>query len=589
MTKALYRVLRPKNWSDVIDKDLIVEILQNQVKNGTTSHGYLFCGMRGTGKTSCAKILARAVNCLNPKDGEPCNCCKNCVEILNDRAVDVLELDAASNNGVDNIRELKELGVYPPTSLKKKVYIIDEAHMLSNSAFNALLKILEEPPEHLIFILATTEPDKIPDTVKSRLQRFDFHGIRRAAIENNLKKIANDLNEDIESGVFEIISENSGGSMRDALSMLDQLISIPNRPITEEIVTGLLGITGVGEVSKLLKYIFSFDSLNVLKEAHSLTKKGRSEEKLLYVLMKACRDLYEFKLVGETLDLRLSDEVKKLADIVPSSRLLDLIEGFRNILNEINYAFDESLLFQLGLLELSRDKSDMVVVPRKEVLSLEKLLMSNGVSLTEVKPNKSSSLEDGKIDSVEIKKDESLNFDNSINEDNSINDDNAINEGGAINIVSNDIENKSDLKSDLIDEKINTQCEDLEAFSSEDETLIEESHVKDDDIGEAHNDSSDFCLENEEGKELFDKIVEIRPIVSVAGNDCHFKLEGKKFTITPKSTAINNRVFLTNKENIIKCTKEILGEDAQVDIKEVDPKMKLLKDFFGDKLEISKN
>lgn len=586
MTKALYRVLRPKNWSDVIDKDLIVEILQNQVKNNTTSHGYLFCGMRGTGKTSCAKILARAVNCLNPHDGEPCNECKNCVEILNDRAVDVLELDAASNNGVDNIRELKELGVYPPTSLKKKVYIIDEAHMLSNSAFNALLKILEEPPEHLIFILATTEPDKIPDTVKSRLQRFDFHGIRRDAIEDNLKKISNDLNEEITDGVFEIISENAGGSMRDALSMLDQLLSIPNRPITEEIVTGLLGITGAGEVGELLKYIFSYDSLNVLNECESLTKKGRSEEKLLYVLMKACRDLYEYKLVGVDSSIRLPGEIKNLSDIVESSRLLDLIEGFRKILNEINYAFDESLLFQLGLLELSRNKKDTVVVPRKEVLSLEKLL-KNAASFSATSVNSSSDLKSddskGEFICSEVK-DDSIKADAKKNLDKS-------HDFNEAEVYGEDCDDKSEELNEADETNSNSSLLAGDKEESKDEPKEAQEEVEGE-PQEEHKEvieDDDSILENEEGKKLFDDIIHLRPILVVTKDDLHLKLEGNKFTITPKSTAINNDVFFKNKDNIVKHTKEILGPDAVVDIKEVDPKMRLLKDFFGDKLEIKRN
>ena len=216
MRKALYRTLRPLQFKDVIDKDMIVTVLKNQIKTGNISHGYLFCGSRGTGKTSCAKIFSRAVNCLDPMDGEPCNKCKICIEILEERAVDVLELDAASNNGVDNIRELRTMGVYPPNNLKKKVYIIDEAHMLSNSAFNALLKILEEPPSHLIFILATTDPDKIPDTVRSRLQRFDFNTINKLAIEKGLNHAVDILKEEVEPDVIKLIANESKGSMRDA-------------------------------------------------------------------------------------------------------------------------------------------------------------------------------------------------------------------------------------------------------------------------------------------------------------------------------------------------------------------------------------
>ena len=373
MTKALYRVLRPKKWSEVVDKDLIVEVLRNQVKNDSVSHGYLFCGLRGTGKTSCAKILARAVNCLNPHDGEPCNECENCKAILEDRAVDVLELDAASNNGVDNIRELKELGVYPPTTLKKKVYIIDEAHMLSNSAFNALLKILEEPPKHLIFILATTEPEKLPDTVKSRLQRFDFHGISKDKLEESLKTAANGLNEEVSEEVFGIIADNAGGSMRDALSMLDQLLSIPIRPITPEIISTLLGFTGIDEIAPLLTDILNHDVLGVMSETTYIMKRGRSGEKTLYALMKACRDLYLVKM-GETdgLSTKRKEVLSKISDYVDENRILDLIESFRKLIDGINYAYDEALMFQMGLVEIARNRAISTSVPNTKDVKIPK-------------------------------------------------------------------------------------------------------------------------------------------------------------------------------------------------------------------------
>ena len=354
MKKALYRVLRPMTFAEVIDKDIITSVLKNQIKNQATSHGYLFCGTHGTGKTSVAKIFSRAVNCLNPIDGEPCNKCKNCLEILEDRSVDVLELDAASNNGVDNIRELKSMGVYPPSNLKKKVYIIDEAHMLSNSAFNALLKILEEPPEHLIFILATTDPDKLPDTVKSRVQRFDFHTISKRAIELALKNAAVKLNEDIDDSVFKLIANESRGSMRDALSALDQVLGLPQRPIGEKEAVELLGLTGIYELMPLVRSMINFDYMGVLKETDQLEDLGRSPEKLIYSLMQIFRDLYVLKIDGDA-DVLNKEEYFKIINMVEVPAILNILERLRLILNDITNAYDRFMVFQIGLLGIVKD------------------------------------------------------------------------------------------------------------------------------------------------------------------------------------------------------------------------------------------
>lgn len=354
MKKALYRVLRPRTFAEVIDKDIITSVLKNQIKNQATSHGYLFCGTHGTGKTSVAKIFSRAVNCLNPIDGEPCNKCKNCLEILEERSVDVLELDAASNNGVDNIRELKSMGVYPPTNLKKKVYIIDEAHMLSNSAFNALLKILEEPPEHLIFILATTDPDKLPDTVKSRVQRFDFHTISKRAIEKALKNAAVKLNEDIDDSVFKLIANESRGSMRDALSALDQVLGLPQRPIGEKEAVELLGLTGIYELMPLVSAMINFDYMGVLKETDQLEDLGRSPEKLIYSLMQIFRDLYVLK-IDQDADVLNKEEYFKIINQIEVPAILNILERLRLILNDITNAYDRFMVFQIGLLGIVKD------------------------------------------------------------------------------------------------------------------------------------------------------------------------------------------------------------------------------------------
>lgn len=375
MKKALYRVLRPKTFSEVIDKEIIVSVLKNQINTNSVSHGYLFCGTRGTGKTSVAKIFSRAVNCLNLIDGEPCNKCKNCLEILEERSVDVLELDAASNNGVDNIRELKTMGVYPPSNLKKKVYIIDEAHMLSNSAFNALLKILEEPPEHLIFILATTDPDKLPDTVKSRVQRFDFHTISKTAIEKAVRNTVEKLDEQVEDTVLKLIANESRGSMRDALSALDQLLSLPNRPIKERDAVELLGVTGIYELMPLVKALTHFDYKGVIDATDELEEMGRNPEKLIYSLMEIFRDLYLLK-IDENFDVLNKEEYIKIIDEISIPAILNILEKIRLLLNDITNAFDKSLVFQIGMLGIVKDdyiqqsNFQSVAIPKKRTVTV---------------------------------------------------------------------------------------------------------------------------------------------------------------------------------------------------------------------------
>ena len=222
MYQALYRKWRPRTFDDVVGQKHITDTLKNQVQTGRLSHAYLFIGTRGTGKTTCAKILARAVNCEHPVNGNPCNCCPSCLGIESGAILDVVELDAASNNGVDNVRELREEAVFSPAAVKKRVYIIDEVHMLSVSAFNALLKILEEPPEHLMFILATTELNKVPATIISRCQRHSFRRIDTSTTAKRLYEIAQRENFQLEPDAAELLGRLADGSMRDGLSLLDQ-------------------------------------------------------------------------------------------------------------------------------------------------------------------------------------------------------------------------------------------------------------------------------------------------------------------------------------------------------------------------------
>ena len=269
MHKALYRAYRPQNFEDVVGQEHIIRTLKNQIENNNVGHAYLFSGTRGTGKTSTAKIFARAVNCENSTNQEPCNECEVCKDILNDNIMDVVEIDAASNNSVDDIRELRENVKYSPTKAKYKVYIIDEVHMLSQGAFNALLKTLEEPPSYIIFILATTEPHKIPATILSRCQRFDFKRVTVKDMTARMQKICNEENIVVEDKALNLVARNSQGALRDALSILDQCISFGDNKIEYKDVVELLGTVNVEQLFELAKCIIEQDtrqSLQILNE-----------------------------------------------------------------------------------------------------------------------------------------------------------------------------------------------------------------------------------------------------------------------------------------------------------------------------------
>ena len=260
MHKALYRAYRPQNFEDVVGQQHIIRTLKNQIENNNVGHAYLFAGTRGTGKTSTAKIFARAVNCVQSKDQEPCNECEVCKDIINDNIMDVVEIDAASNNSVDDIRELRESVKYSPTKAKYKVYIIDEVHMLSQGAFNALLKTLEEPPSYIIFILATTEPHKIPATILSRCQRFDFKRVTVNDMSERMKKICNEENIEVEDKALNLIARNAQGALRDALSILDQCISFGGNKIEYKDVVELLGTVNIEQLFEMSQFIINQDT-----------------------------------------------------------------------------------------------------------------------------------------------------------------------------------------------------------------------------------------------------------------------------------------------------------------------------------------
>ena len=329
MYQALYRVWRPKTFSDMVGQEAIVRTLRNQVMSGRVAHAYLFCGSRGTGKTSAAKILARAVNCLNPQNGDPCGQCESCKTIESDASFDVYEMDAASNSRVEEMRELLEKVDYPPQFGRYKVYIIDEVHMLSTSAFNALLKTLEEPPEYMVFILATTEPQKLPATILSRCQRFDFGRFSEEQIAGHLRRVAEASGVQAEDEALSLIARAAEGGMRDALSILDMCMGEGNR-VTEDAVRAALGTADRAFLFAFADALARQDGAAALQKVEELMRGGRDVQVFLKDFSAHLRMLLAAKLCGGTLPGVGEENAQRYAEQAERfsrERLLRVLEG----------------------------------------------------------------------------------------------------------------------------------------------------------------------------------------------------------------------------------------------------------------------
>lgn len=352
---ALYRTYRPKNFGEVIGQKHIIKTLKNAVAENKASHAYIFSGLRGIGKTTIARILARAVNCENPIDGEPCNQCKNCLAILNDETTDIVELDAASNNGVDEMREILEKVNFLPSVLRKKVYIIDEAHMLSTAAFNALLKTLEEPPLHVMFILATTEPHKIPQTILSRCQRFDFKQLSVEEISKEINLICEKENIKIENDAVVAIAESAEGGMRDALSILDQASVYSNDTITVEDVDCVTGRISNYKLIDLVKNLKEKNAAEAIKIVGDLINSGKEVSRIVSGTIQFCRDILLYKNDIDTKNSKniyKSDSFKELVNELSESELFYYIDVLVDIQNKIRFTNSQKIYFEVGLLKI---------------------------------------------------------------------------------------------------------------------------------------------------------------------------------------------------------------------------------------------
>lgn len=360
---ALYRRFRPSTFEGVIGQDAIVKTLTNQITTDKIGHAYLFCGARGTGKTSLAKIFARAVNCLDSKNGSPCGKCSACKALEDVSNVDIIEMDAASNNKVENVRDIRESVQYPPVTVRYKVYIIDEVHMLTTEAFNALLKTLEEPPKHAIFVLATTEPHKLPSTILSRCMRFDFKLISTKKIAELISSIYDEVGRKYDKEAVALIAKAGEGSVRDALSVADLCVSYGSDKLTYLDVLTVLGATDQTKIDGLIKSVFSGDTGSVLSFTDELSMLGKSigllsKEVVSYLrdiaIVKTCKNAREILALPEDRYV----EMKSIADGVSENRILRCIEILSSIENSLRYSTQPRAVLETALIKASMPEND---------------------------------------------------------------------------------------------------------------------------------------------------------------------------------------------------------------------------------------
>ena len=351
---ALYRKFRPMTFGEMVGQEHITRTLKNQIMANRVGHAYLFNGGRGTGKTSSAKILARAINCLNPQDGEPCNECEICKSAINGSLTDIVEMDAASNNSVEDVRAIREEVNFLPTKAKYRVYIIDEVHMLSTGAFNALLKTLEEPPEHVKFILATTEPQKLPATILSRCQRFDFKRISNEDVIKRLKIVCEESKIEITEGALNIIAVLSEGAMRDALSILERCIQDGENKIDEDKIKDLVGIPKFDFVNRIVQAIFEYNIEEAIASTNDVLDQGKDLENFIWEIIKYVKDILIYQSCKK-LDLYSENEIeqiKKLSESVSKERLVQLIYTLSELQSNMKWSNQKSIVFQAGIIKL---------------------------------------------------------------------------------------------------------------------------------------------------------------------------------------------------------------------------------------------
>lgn len=411
--KALYRIYRPASFDEVSGQKHITQTLRNALKNNRVAHAYLFSGPRGTGKTSIAKILAKAINCVEAPTDNPCNKCENCIGITDNTISDVIEIDAASNNGVDEIRELRDKVKYLPGYVKYKVYIIDEVHMLSTGAFNALLKTLEEPPQHVIFILCTTEPQKIPATIHSRCQRFDFKAISNADIIDKIFEIAEKENIGISEEAVKQIANYSEGGLRDAISLLDQVHAYNPQTISLDDVNEICGTVSFNTLINLVESLVERKPANAIDLLNNLISEGKESKKITLDLIDFFKNLLMYKSLKAFNDVTVfedSEEFKLIANKVNNKRLFNILKILNDALNDINWSGDPKTYLELAFLKITDKEKALDEKIDEHIQDLEErinYLESNQNTFDNKNKEDKNTLE--KVNEVEAVKTEKLN------------------------------------------------------------------------------------------------------------------------------------------------------------------------------------
>lgn len=387
---ALYRKYRPLTFCEMVGQDHITKTLKNQIIFGRVGHAYLFNGGRGTGKTTSAKIFARAINCLNPKEGEPCNECEICKAMLDGSLTDVVEMDAASNNSVEDIRSIRDEVNFLPTLAKYRIYIIDEVHMLSTGAFNALLKTLEEPPAHVKFILATTEPQKLPATILSRCQRFDFKRLSDLDIVKRLKVVCEKSNIDITEEALKVIAVLAEGAARDALSILERCSQEQDGKIDVDMVKALVGIPKITFVNRIVKAIITNQPEEALQTLEEVLSDGKDLTNLLWEIIKYVKDILVYK-TSKNLSLYNQEElsqIEKLSNEVSKEKLINLIYELSEIENNIKWSSQKEIILQTGIIKLSTNVNyDGMDELKKKVQELEEKVNSGNIVVKQTTPH----------------------------------------------------------------------------------------------------------------------------------------------------------------------------------------------------------
>jgi len=367
MYQALYRQYRPKTFDEILGQTHITTILKNQIKKDNIGHAYLFSGTRGTGKTSAAKVFARAVNCLNPQNGNPCNECAICKGILDESLMDVIEMDAASNRKIEDIRELKEKVIYPPSKARFKVYIIDEVHMLTNEAFNALLKTLEEPPKHLMFLLATTEPERLPQTILSRCQRFDFKRLSANDMVGGMKKITDKLGIDVEDKVLQLIAKNSDGAMRDALSLLDQCIAFEGDSVSYDDAINILGIANVDLIFDLVNAIGDESTEKSLVMVDHMIQEGKDIPQFLKDMIHHYRNLVIAKTSKNPealIEWGEVEEYKEQSSKMDLHYLMSSLQALTSAETSMKWSMQPRIILEMAVIKLANLKNELSLEER---------------------------------------------------------------------------------------------------------------------------------------------------------------------------------------------------------------------------------